>query len=75
MSIDIYGACAALRGIAADMRAGQIQIVPKQMDQQLARLHRGGLAYAVDGQRHCVVFFVGLLHLFLRYARCRSTAV
>ena len=39
LSVDIDSACAALRGIATDMRTGQIQIVPEQMDQQLARFH------------------------------------
>jgi hypothetical protein len=49
--VDVHGARAALRGVAADVRAGETQVVAQQLDQQRPRVDRGVDGLAVDGQR------------------------
>ena len=45
-----HGAGAAVRGVAADVGAGQPQILAEQVDQQQARLDVGLVLLAVDGE-------------------------
>jgi hypothetical protein len=63
LSIDLHGAGAALRGIAADMRAGKANILPDQVDQQFAGLDRDGSPRAVDVEFHGVTC-IGIRHNF-----------
>ncbi len=39
-----------MRGVAADMRAGEVQLLAQEMDQQRARLDKAALALAIDGE-------------------------
>ena len=39
-AVQVHGAGAALRGVAADVRAGQLQLLADQLDQQRARVDR-----------------------------------
>src|SRR5258708_21397131 len=62
LSIDINGAGAALRGVAADMGPREAEIVSKQIYQKLARFHRSGVTHAVGDDRHDVMLFTGFDH-------------
>jgi hypothetical protein len=46
------GAGAAVRGVAADMRAGQAEVVTQGVHQQQAGLHRELMINAVDCETH-----------------------
>src|SRR5260370_1869042 len=70
LSIDIDGAGAALRGVAADMGPCETEIVSKQMNQKLARFQRSGVTHAVNVDRHDVILFVVIDHSFLRGGHC-----
>ena len=50
LAVHVDGAGAALGGVAADVRAGQAQMVADEVDEQRARLDFGGDRLAVDGQ-------------------------
>src|SRR6266446_4220507 len=66
LSVDIDGAGAALRGVAADIGSREAEIVAQQMNQKLARFHGSGMAHPVDVDRHDVSLFIGIHHAFLR---------
>ena len=51
-AIDQHQAGAALRGVAADMGAGEAQVVAQELDQQRAVLDIGRDRLAVDGHFH-----------------------
>ena len=48
-AVDEHGAGAALAGIAADVRAGEIQLLAQKMHQQRARLRLRLPGFTVDG--------------------------
>ena len=48
--VDIHGASAAMAGFAADMRTGDFQIFPQEVDQQSARLGQTFDLLAVHGE-------------------------
>ena len=50
LAVDLHDAGAALRGVAADMRAGEPQILAQQLHQQRARIDIGGDGFAVHGE-------------------------
>ena len=47
-SVEQDGACAAGRGIAADVGAGETRIVADEVDEEQARLNVGGVGGAID---------------------------
>ena len=49
-TVDVHGAGAALPGVAADVGAGQPQVLAQKLHQQRARIKRGADGFAVDGQ-------------------------
>ena len=49
LAIDVDGARAAVAGVAADVRAGQPEVVAQEMDEEQARLDIGLVRLAVDG--------------------------
>src|SRR6185437_15361706 len=51
LAIDAYGASAADAVLAADVAAGQRQILAQEIDQRLARLDALGDVFAVDSER------------------------
>src|SRR5947208_11545090 len=59
MAVDIDRTGAALRGVATDVRSGQTEIIPQQMDQQLAWFDRNNVAHAVDVDCHRVSLSLG----------------
>jgi hypothetical protein len=50
LAVDIDGAGAAMAGFTADMRAGDAQVFPKEMDQQRARFRKAFNLAPVHGQ-------------------------
>ena len=50
-AVDDHGARAAVARVAADVAAGQVEVVADEMDQQLARFHLALVRRAVDGDR------------------------
>ena len=52
LAVDMDDAAAALRGVAADMGAGQPQDLAQELDQQRARLDGGVDGFAVHRQRN-----------------------
>src|SRR5262249_16906457 len=46
-----HRACAAVAGVAADVAAGQVEIVAQEVDEELARLDVALVGRAVDGDR------------------------
>jgi hypothetical protein len=57
------GACAALRGVAADVRAGEPELFAEKLDEQKMRFDGGGHGFPVDRQtdaeRHFTVSLQG----------------
>ncbi len=51
LAVEIDGAGAAMAGVAADMRAGQVQLLAQEMDQKRARLDQRFDRLAVDLHR------------------------
>ena len=51
-AVDMHDAGAALRGVAADMRAGQPQIFAQELHQQGARFDIAGDGFAVHRHGH-----------------------
>ena len=47
-AVEVDGACAAMAGLAADMQAGQPELLAQEMNEQGARLDRGLDRAAVD---------------------------
>src|SRR5439155_11656803 len=60
---------AAVAGVAADVGAGQVEVVANEVDEQLARLDLALIALAVDSDRDRV-----LAHTASRTARAASTS-
>ena len=52
LAVDVDDAGAALRGVAADMGAGEAQVFAQELDQQRARIDIGGNGLAVDRHRN-----------------------
>ena len=52
LAVDMDDAGAALRGVAADMRAGQAQVFAQELNQQRARINIGGNGLAVHRHRN-----------------------
>ena len=52
LAVDMHDARAALRRVAADMRAGQTQVLPKEMDQQRPVLHVAAHLAAINNHRY-----------------------
>ena len=50
-AVEVHRARAAVAGVAADVRAGQAEVVPQQVDEQQPGLDVGLLELAVDGDR------------------------
>src|SRR5664279_4398718 len=50
--VHVHGAGAALRGVATDVGAGQLQGLAQELDEQRARIDRPGDGLAVDGERN-----------------------
>ena len=48
----MHDAGAALAGVAADVRAGEAQVLAQELHQQRARIDLGADALAVHGHRH-----------------------
>jgi hypothetical protein len=57
-AVQVDGAGAAVAGLAADMRAGETDLLAQEMDQQGARLHQSFDLAAVEGDGD-----LGLRHL------------
>ena len=51
-AVDMHDAGAALAGVAADVRAGQAQVLAQELHEQRARLDVGCDRFAVDGHRY-----------------------
>ena len=49
-AVHVHGAGAALRGVAADVGAGQLQVLAQELHEQRARVDRPGDGLAVDGE-------------------------
>src|SRR4029079_2536323 len=49
-AVDVHRASAALRGVAADVRSGQLQLLAQELDEQRARIDRPADGLAVDGE-------------------------
>ena len=62
LAVDVNDAGAALRRVAADMRAGEPQILAQKLHQQRARIDVGGDGFAVHRQGNgCLLAAIGLL--------------
>ena len=51
LAVDVDGARAAVAGVAADVRAGEAEVVAQEVDEQEPRLDVGLVRLAVDGER------------------------
>src|SRR5262249_49152690 len=51
LAVEVHRAGAAMAGLAADMRAGQVELLAQEMDQQRARFDEGLDRLAVDLER------------------------
>ena len=71
-AVDVDGARAAVARVAADVRAGQAEVVAQEVDEQEARLDVGLVRLAVDGDRD--VLGASSFGLSYAYARARSVA-
>ncbi len=67
LAVDVHGAGAAVGGLAADVAAGLLQLLAKDVDQQFPRLDQGLDRLPVQGE--CDVF---LCHVQFPSARCSA---
>jgi hypothetical protein len=54
LAVEEHGAGAAVGRVAADVRAGEAQVLANEMDEQQPRLHLGALLGAVDADADLV---------------------
>ena len=50
LSVEMHGAAAALAGVAAEVRAGQAELLAQQVDEQGPVFALNGLGLAIDGE-------------------------
>ena len=72
LAVEEDRAGAAVAGVAADVRARQVEVVADEVDEQLARLDLALVALAVDGDRDRVL--ESARHCLLRLLEPRRTA-